>query len=513
MRIKNSVINVIWNCICYFVLMLTSFFLRQAFVRILDLNLVGIDGIFTNIISILSVVELGLGISISYKIYKPIAQKDWQKVADILNFIKKIYLVISVLMFFLGVIISFFVANVSTINIVFSKIWIIKIFVLYVLDVISSYLFFHRRIMFISDQKSYINSIVRSIVLVIFFCFQILNLIYFQSFKNYLFLKICARITENLIIYVFFDKYYKNINLKHAMKFSENEKLEIINDMKAMFFHRIGGACIRQISSLVVFLLLPLRVNGVYSNYVLIITALLGISNEFFNGISASFGNLAHTENTKKIHDNFNILYFINYIVYSLMVTIFFEIVNPFMKIWIAKENVIFSTGTIIIISIYLYLCGMKQCLDMAKASCGIYVQDRFFPIIETVINFGFSYILTKIYGISGVFLGNILSLLLVPFVTQPYFVYKIIFKKKSVDYYKRYIIYIISFISCLFLSNCIISFLRFSSWMQIFVNILVCLIVNLGVNLILFKKTREFKKIMELVVILKKACNNNFVW
>ena len=280
-----------------------------------------------------------------------------------------------------------------------------------------------------------------------------------------------------------------------------------------MLFHRIGGAGLNQISSLIFGLVsLPLGENGVYYNYILIVTALLGVSAEFFRGIVASFGNLLNTEKVEKVEENFNVIFLINFFIYSFFCSAFLCISNPFMRFWISNPDACFGLLITSAITVNLYIYGMRQSISMAKESAGIYVQDRHFPILETVVNFIFSYFLTKKFGIIGVVLGSIISSS-ISFVTYPFFVYRILFGKNPIRYYKKYFTYaIISFFEvsiCYFFTQ---MFEIQSVVLKIVINFIICLIISFVINIITFYRTKEFSRIISSVSELFSRFTNKVI-
>jgi hypothetical protein len=483
--------------------MLTSFFVRKLFIYEFGLEILGIDYSFSNAISLLSVAELGLGTGMIYKLYKPVAEKNHQKTASILKFLRNSYLLISGILLLFGIVFSFFTSNLIKEN--FDKIWLTRIFILYIFDTLASYLFFYKRVMFIADQKSYLNNLIKIFVIIVSFISQILVIRFLRSLEIYLITKIIFRLLENILISYFFDKQYNFLNIKSSHNFDKLEKKEITKSISSMFFHRISGTGIKQISGIIIPAFATLRENGIYSNYMMIITALWGISNEFFGGMAASFGNLLHTESKEKIHKNFNMLFFINFLIYSFFVSAFFGIITPFMKIWIRSENSVFSIYTIILITIYLYVYGMKQCVEMAKISAGIYTQDKFMPIIEFVINLTTSFLMTKYYGINGAIFGATISAILVPLISQPYFFYKLILKISPIEYYRKYFIYACISTICILITNTLIGLVHLNSFiLQIAFNLSICLLIPMLLNLLIFRKTEEFIKIKNHLILLK---------
>ena len=496
MRTKNSVINITVSCLSYVLIMIGSFVTRQLFSSTLGLEIVGIEGPFLNIVSALAIVELGLGVGIVYKLYKPIAEKNWDKCSTILSFLKNAYIIIAASMFALGLIISFFIGLIP-IKGDFSKLWLASIFILYVLDVISSYLFSHKRAMLIADQKNYINNIIHTIAQVLLFLSQISVLVFFKSFEAYLICKIIMRVAENIAISYVFDKKYSFINLKSAQPMPKIEKKELFINIKAMLMHKIAGFSLTSTSSFIIMYFVSLRESGIYSNYMLIVNALISVSNEFFNGIIASFGNLLNTKTKEKVYSNFNVLYLINFLIYSFFTVSFFNIVTPFVTVWIPVENATFSITTTMCIAGYLYMYGIRQSLLMVKVGAGIYNPDKYFAILEAVLTLGFSIALSQIWGVAGVMLANMISMLLVPFLTQPYLVYKMVFDEDLKTYYYKYFIYAALTAVYTFIVYVICSLVAAKGFTAVIFNGFVCLIVPNALNVLIFYRTKEFKQIM----------------
>ncbi len=508
MRTKNSIINIGVSCTSYVFIMIGSFITRSLFSSILGLEIIGIEGTYQNIVSALAIVELGLGVGIVYKLYKPIADENWDKVSVILCFLKKAYLLIALTVFSLGLIISFFVG--APIKEDFSKTWLSFIFLLYVLDVISSYLFSHKRAMFIADQKNYINNIIHTVIQVAMFVTQICILVFSKSFELYLICKIIFRLAENIIISYYFEKRYPFINTKTSEKMPSIEKKDLFNNIKAMLLHKIAGFSLTSTSSLIIMYFVNLRESGMYSNYMLIVTALISVSNEFFNGIVASFGNLLNTESKEKVYSNFNVLYFINFLIYSFFTVSFFNMVTPFVSIW-TGENTTFPILISISIAGYLYMYGIRQSLLMVKVGAGIYNPDKYFAVLEAIVTLVLSLILVRKMGVAGVMLGNMISMFLIPFWTQPYLVYKIVFNQKLKDYYFKYFIYALLTIVYTFLVYSICSIHGKNGILGLILNAIACLLVPNILNIIIFYRTDEFKRILDAAKNFGNKLKNNF--
>ena len=503
MRIKNSILNIISGCLCYIVVIISGFLIKPIFIDAFGTDYDGIDFTFSTFISILEVIELGLGMSIIYKFYEPISKKDFIKISSILKFLRKSYFVIIFLVSTFGIIFSIFAVKNVHAHSDISKLWLFKIFFLYLIDLICSYVYYHKRIMIIADQHFRTIMLTRTICLSILFFAHITILKLFKSFELFLVAKIISRLAESLIISYKFDHQYKHLDIKNAIKIDDEEKKDIIKTMKAMFLHKIGGMSLRQISSFIISSFFSLTVRSIYNRYILIVSSLWGISMEFFNGTVASFGNLLNEDKKEKVEQNLNVIIFLNFLIYSSFCCAFFSSSEPFMKFWI-PDRLHFDTITNIMITIYLYVYGMRQGIDMVKSAAGIYVQGRYFPILESVANFVLSFFLASKMGLKGVILGNIVSCMCIPFFANSFLLYKIIFNKYPIEYYRKYIIY--TFITSIeiFITHFCSKLLYFNSFLfQSLINAIISLIISTVMNIIIFYKSKEF---IHLKVIFKEV-------
>ncbi len=518
MRTKNSLINIAVSFLSYGIILIGSFVTRQLFVSILGLEMVGIEGTFLNVVSALAIVELGLGVGIVYKLYKPISEKNWDQVAVILCFLRKCCIITAAAVAGLGVISAYFV--VMPIKGDFSKLWLAQIFILYVFDVVASYLHSHKRTMLIADQKNYVNNTIHTFVQVFLFVSQIAVLKIWASFEAYLICKIIFKLAENMIISYRFNKRYSFINLKTKNHMPEIEKKDLFKNIKALLFHKIAGLGATTASGLIAVYFVSLRETGIYSNYMLIVTALTTVSNEVFNGILASFGNLLNTESRTKVYNNFNVLYFLNFLLYSFIVSAFICIITPFADLWTGQGSA-FGIWTTVAIGGYLYVWGMKQSVGMAKVGAGIYDPDKYMAVLGAVITVILSIVLVRYLGIAGVMIGNIIGIISISYWVQSYIIYNEIFKKPVKTYHLKYALYTlltavyayITYTICAwalshggavdFISSGLVGTLHISKnyaylIAQIIFNSFVCLIIPNILNVIIFYRTLEFQNLLK---------------
>lgn len=508
MRTRNSLINIIVSCGSYVLIMISSFLTRGVFSRQLGLAVVGIDGLFTNITSMLAIAELGIGVGIVYKLYKPIADGDKTRIAILLNFYKKAYGYIASVLFILGLGMSCFVWIFAK-DTNYSKLQLGIFFMFYIFDTLCSYLFAHKRAMFSADQKNYVNNIAHTICQVLSCILQVSTLLLFENYIIYLVLKVGLRLLESVIISLQYNRKYSDIDLKIKDQMPELERKDLFSNIKAMFLHRVAGVSVQSTSSMIISYGVNIVSAGIYSNYTLITNGLVNVTSQLFNGIVASFGNLLVTTDKEHSFQNFKIIYFINYLIYSFFAIGMLVVSAPFVRIWIGDKGV-FPLGTTLLIVIYFYMTGMRQSVYMVRTSAGIYQPDKWLAVLEAVLNIGLSILLVKPFGVNGILCANLISLLAVPFWTQPWIVYKMVFGKGLWFHFRRYFFYGIILVISATITYAACAVLPIENiYLRLVVNVALAVIIPNGINILLFHKTYEFQYLKNLALNLLRALKN----
>lgn len=189
-RVKNSFYNILAGIAGTILSSILAFMVRTIFIRVLGETYLGFNGLYTNILTVLSLAELGVGSSIAYMMYKPLAEKNEEKLAQVVQFYRKIYRVIGVVILVLGLCLVPFLPlivnfeNTENLN-------YIALYLLYLADTVSTYLFFaYKRGVLVADQKVYISNIFDLIITTILSILQIITLLIFRNFYIYIILKV-----------------------------------------------------------------------------------------------------------------------------------------------------------------------------------------------------------------------------------------------------------------------------------------------------------------------------------
>lgn len=496
MRINNSIKNIFASLIGQFVAIALNFITRSIFVKTLGAEYLGVNGLFTNIISILTLAEMGIGSAIIYSLYKPIAENDNYKIKGLMHFYNKAYKIISLIILVIGVILIPFIPNIANSNMDLKQ--IIIIYILFLINSVSSYLYAYKKSLIIANQKDYILSIYKNIFKILLNVLQVTVLIISKNYILFLLIQIFITLLENIIVAQKANKMYPILLAKDDVKLDEAESKGIIKNVKALLYHKIGGVIVNSTDNILISKFVGINWVGIYSNYYLIIGALNLIIGQAFTAITASVGNLNAVESKEKSYDTYKVILFLNFWIAGFSSICLWILFNPFITLWIGEEY-LFSNNIVIIIVINFYMLTIRRATLVYKDSFGLFWNDRYKPLIESVINIVISIILAPKLGVLGVFIGTLLSTILAPFWIEPYVLYKYGFKIRVIEFFKifikyTFVIFLAGIITTIICNNMIeltvFNFMKKS---------IICIILPNFLFIIFFYKSNEFKKMIDI--------------
>lgn len=509
MRTKNSFLNILSNTALNFSGIILTFIVRTIFIRYLGSSYLGLNGLLTNVLSMLSIAELGFGTAVTFSLYKPLANNDTSRINSLMSFYKRVYSYIGTIIFILGIALSFalkfFIKDYS----LFPDIKII--YFLYLANTIFWYFLSYKEVLIIADQKNYKLTKINFIFKILTSLFQIGVLYFFQNFILYLIVQIILTLIQRIITNRYITKQYKDIDFKNKYKLEKEDNEIIKKNVKATLFHKIGKYLINGTDNIILSSALSISIVGLYSNYLLIMLTLDKFIYTVFDSIVSSVGNLiAISDDEEKKHRVFKISNFMGFIFYGFSALTLLYVLNNFIELWLGKEY-IFNNLIVLIIVLNFYLTGMSYSLYSFKAAAGVYDEDKFVPIAQAAINLIFSILLVKPLGILGVLLGTLISIVALPIWNKPYIVYKYVFKRSSKEYFIDFIKYFgIILVNGLVLYK-IFDLVKLSSpALNILFSIVVVAILFFTTITLVFKRKEEFQYIKNILFgywkkILKK--------
>lgn len=500
MRTTNSIKNSISSFLCNLFSLVITFFSQAMFIRILGAEYLGLNGLFSNILNMLCLFELGIGNAIVFNLYKPIAINDFDKISSLMNFYRKAYKKISICIFIVGLLLipflNFLVGNIS-INI---NIYIV--YFLFLLCTISSYFLAYKRSLIIAYQKNYVINIFHLFYLLFVNIFQITIIYFTKNYYYYLIIKIICLLLENFAISIFANYKYKNILSNKTSEINKNTENDIFKKIKALFFHKIGSIIVLGTDNIIISKFFGVLYVGIYSNYSLIINGVNTIFSQIITSTTSSIGNLLSSSSQKKNFEVFEKIRFLNTWISIFTSVSILLIVQTFISIWVGPEYKL--KFSIVIVIIFNFFQKMQRIVyNTFKDSAGIWVEDKYIPLLESLINIVSSIIFLYFFGLAGVFLGTIFSGLIIWLYSYPKFVYKKLFGRS----YKQYILETLKSI-ILFILISVIS-LSISNLLYLN-NLIIYLVINTTIalvipNFILFILYKNDSSYIFFISLIKK--------
>lgn len=508
MRKNKAIKNILANLLYYCMNSILGLVGRKFFCDCLTADLVGLNGLLTSIISMLSLAELGLGTAIGYQLYRPLAEQDNKKVASIMKFFKKTYRILGSCIFAMGICMLPFL-DLFLDNNEMSMSYIYTIYFIFLFDTVISYFFSYRRVLLSSDQSEFETKCIDIVVLIFSVAFQCLTLITTGSYILYLLVRIVCVLIGNIYTYIYVGKKYPFIKEKKIEKLGAEDKRLLVNDVKALSIIRIAIYCVSGTDNLLLSSFVGLQAVAIYSNYSLIILTVTNIFGNIFSSITANLGNFVITENKNNVYALYKKILFVNFVIATYMAVAMLTVFNYFIQVWVG-EKYLWPIWIVAILVLNNYMSMIRKSTEAFRCAAGLFAPKpllKYVVLFEGLINIFSSIFLVKVFGlgVSGIFLGTSISTL-VSTVIVPWIVYSYLFNKKLKDYFKLFLQYFIVMLILSFISYYLMDVLK--TGMQLF-NVCSAIIISfittfVGIT-ILYGKSDEYIYWKDL--LLSKIC------
>lgn len=510
MRIKKAFSNALFGISGMAIHTLLAFALRTVFIHSLGVAYLGVNGLMTSILSMLSMAELGVGSAITFSMYQPLATNDTEKINALMTFYRKVYMFVGLFILVAGSIlvpfIPYLVKEPSGIS------GLKAIYFLFLLNTSFTYFMAFKRTLIIADQRGYLIVPFKTAFYALTVGFQIAVLVFSSNYFLFLFVQLAAKLAENITVNRFIHSKYLYLDTRSKNALPKRELALIVRNVKAMFLHRIGEYAINGTDNLIISVFINVSAVGLYSNYFLLINTVKKFLSIILNGTTASFGNLIATESKEKALETFETFNFIAFCMFGWASISGLNLFSPFISLWIGEEFLL-KPLVVGLLVVDFFLVGLRTPLSIVKMAAGVYQQDRYVPLAQAFVNLVFSLILVHYWGLAGVFAGTLLSSIFVVSWVRPLIVYKHVFKTSARKYFATISRYFAAYILCFVVTTFVCEFLFHAHTVMNFIGRgFVCLILPNAFIFLFFQRSSEFKaslKIARLIMKKKKKGKN----
>lgn len=457
-RVKNSITNFTIATIAQLVTIVFSFISRTVFINIMNADYLGVNGLFSNVLAILSFSEMGLSAAIIYNMYKPIAKNDFITIGSLLRFYKTAYRYLALFMFLVGLgfmpFIDYLASSPPNIT---ENLKII--YFLFLLQTVSSYIFSYNRSLYTASQREYYNIIVERSVWIIMYVIQIIYIYLTHDFYGYLIVHIIATVAVDLIISYKAKKQFPMVYDNNVPKLTKIEVKKIMRDVSSLFFYKIGSTILHSTDNIIIAKIINITIVGICSNYVLIISSIEAILQKALNSIVASIGNLNASDLDKVKMKVLNELTLASNWIYGLVSICLFVGLNDLIVLWLGEEYVLSDWKVIFALVLSFFVFGSNFTASSFRLTMGFFKESRFVPLIAAVVNLALSIVLGNIWGLFGIYVSTAISRFFTFCLIDPFLAIKKGLNLSPFRYYFNQVVFLlVTFIvgvSCFYFGKC----------------------------------------------------------
>lgn len=508
-RTEYSLINMFTGMVGYGINTVVGFICRIIFVRTLSADYLGVSGLFTNILSVLSLAELGISSAITYALYKPLAENDENKTAAIIQFYRKAYAAIGCFVAAVGLGMLPFLNLIIT-NPPAIKENIYLLYLLYLLNTVVSYFFSYRQALLTASQRQYIVSGYNYVITIAQSVVQIGFLLLTHEYVFYLLTQVVGSITYNIWVSRKALKDYPYIKNKNIEPLSKEERRSLFRNIKALAINKVSGVLVGSTDNIVITYFMGLSSVGFASNYTIFSKTLNSLLTPLFNALTGSVGNLNASADNETSYRFFKTLNLANFWLYGWAAIGMAFVSSDLVSLFYGSQYQL-PARIPMILAINLYSIGMLHAFYTYKSTLGLFRYGQYLLFLTGIINLVLDVILGQIFDVFGIFLATLIARACTNLWYEPYAVYRYGFKKDPKLYFKRYfgfwVVIAIAATLCWFICN----LCTFSLLSNIIIKIVICTIIPNGIFILAFYKTEEFVYLKHRAVQIGAKMLNKF--
>ncbi len=495
-RTKNSFRNIFFSLANQLITILLGFVNRSVFIWTLGVGYLGISGLFSDILTMLSLADLGFGVALTYSMYKPLAEKDYDRLAALTGLYRRVYRIIALAVTLIGLALVPFLKYL--INLKHPIPHITLYYLMFLANTVASYLVVYKTSILTADQKDYLLKKYQSFFSIGSTACMTFFLLLTHSYLIYLLIQVIFTYSQNFYSSYVAEKQYPFIKKHVSMPIKEVK--EIFKNLYSVFLYKISGVLLNATDNTIISIMIGTGMVGYYSNYSIITLQVTNLVNTIFYSLTASLGNLVVREKAHRRYQVFKAIQSVSDIFSSICTACLFLLFQDLINVWLGNHFLL-NNLTLFAIICNFYLGVILLPIWIYREATGLYQQTKYVMVVTAIINLALSIIMAKFYGIAGVLFASVIARLLTYFWYEPVLLFKKYFNASSIHYFFSIIknisvTAIIVFINRFLFSNFIVN-----NWGMLFIKTFSIGIFSSVIALLFYYKTEGIKIILRKII------------
>lgn len=496
-RSRNATRNIIFGVILKIYQLVLPFAMRTIIMYELGVKYLGLNSLFTSILQVLNLAELGVGSAMVFSMYKPIAQEDSKTICALMRLYKLYYRAIGLVVFAAGMVLLPFIPKLIAGDVPDG----INIYVLYLLNLMTTvftyWLFAYKNSILQAHQRQDVVSKVTIITDTCKYILQIGMLFTFHNYYYYVCVLLLSQIFNNILTAIVSNKLYPQYQAEG--KLPKESVQEINQKIKDLFTSKLGFTIVSSADTVVISAFLGLEALAIYQNYYYILNAVMGFVAIIYSSITAGVGNSMIVYDTEKNYRDYRIFTFLACWITAFCVSCFSGLFQPFMKLWMGKD-LLLPYPLVILLCVYFWVYEYIMMASVYKDAGGIWHEDRFRPLLSGIANLSLNLLTVKYLGLYGIVLSTIISMVTIsaPWITSN--IFKLIFKRSAKDYVVKLSYYLLTAVMATVVTNLVIRFIPGDGWIDFIIKTVVCIVLSNTVIALMLFKVSEFSDAISLI-------------
>lgn len=499
-RKKNATRNIIFGTCLKLYQIVVPFLMRTIMIYFMGVQYLGLNSLFTSVLQVLNLAELGVGSAMVYSMYKPVAEHDNNTICALMGLYRKYYRIIGMVVLAAGCVIIPFVPHLIKSDVPEG----INIYVLYVMNLLATvftyWLYAYKNSILQAYQRNDIVSKVTIITDTIKYILQIFTIVFLKNYYMYVLVLILLQIASNIITAAVVTRMYPEYRCKGSLP--KEDVAQINSRIRDLFTSKIGAVIVNSADTVVISAFLGLTVLAIYQNYFFIISSVIAFIAVVFNSCTAGIGNSIIVETKEKNYNDFKKFTFLIAWIAGFCTVCIVCLMQPFMNIWMnGNEKLMLGMSEVVCFCIYFFVYEIQQLLLTYKDAAGMWHEDKYRPLVTALTNLALNIIMVQFFGLYGVLLSTVISIIFIGMPWLFYNLFTVLFKRNAAKYVIRVVYYTVITIVISIITYSVCSLVPFTGIAELIVKLIICIIVP---NLLFFATLFKFEEFGQVKALVK---------